>query len=115
MNVDVDHDEDEDEDGTGSELKVESWVKCPVTYCVRRVKAALVMEEGRLSPLVISRQIFLLITSTKPPRATTKRYSSYRSNTCLAIIGMRLTGEPVCRKRKSKRKKREKRGEKLCW
>ena len=70
-------------------------VKCPVTYCVRRVKAALVMEEGRLSPLVISRQIFLLITSTKPPLATTKRYSSYRSNTCLAIIGMRLTGEPV--------------------
>ena len=41
------------------------------THWVRRVKAALVMEVGRWSPLVISLQIFLLITSTKPPFSVT--------------------------------------------
>lgn len=63
-------------------------------YCVRSVNAALVIELGRLRPLVISRQSFLLMTSTRPPLATTSRYNSYRSRTCLAIMGMRLTGEP---------------------
>lgn len=43
------------------------------THCVRRVKAALVMEVGRLRPLVISRQIFLLMTSTRPPLSVTSR------------------------------------------
>lgn len=66
-----------------------------MAYCVRKVKAALVMEDGRLSPLVISLQIFLLITSTSPPRATTNLYNSKMSSTCLAIIGIRLTGVPV--------------------
>lgn len=42
-----------------------------LTHCVRRVKAALVMEVGRLRPLVISRHIFLLMTSTKPPFSVT--------------------------------------------
>ena len=45
------------------------------TYCVRSVKAADVIEEGKLRPLVISRQIFLLITSTSPPRSTTSLYN----------------------------------------
>lgn len=64
------------------------------THCVRRVKAALVMEVGRLRPLVISRQIFLLMTSTRPPLSVTSRYSVYRSSTCLAMMGMRFTGVP---------------------
>ncbi|CAN8029212.1 unnamed protein product, partial [Ixodes persulcatus] len=59
------------------------------------VKAAEVMDEGRLSPLVISRQIFLLMTSTRPPLDTTRRYSSYRSSTCLAMIGILFTGVPA--------------------
>ena len=62
------------------------------SYCVRKVKAAEVMDEGKLSPLVISLQIFLLITSTSPPRATTNRYNSYKSSTCFAMIGIRFTG-----------------------
>lgn len=41
------------------------------SYCVRRVKAALVMEVGRFRPLVISLQIFLFITSTRPPFSVT--------------------------------------------
>lgn len=41
------------------------------TYWVRKVKAALVMDVGRLRPLVISLQIFLLITSTRPPFSVT--------------------------------------------
>ena len=41
------------------------------THCVLSVKAALVMEVGRLRPLVISRHIFLLMTSTKPPFSVT--------------------------------------------
>lgn len=69
------------------------------TYWVRNVKAALVIEDGKFNPLVISRQIFLLITSTRPPRATTNWYNSYKSRTCFAIIGMRLIGvakvEPI--------------------
>lgn len=64
------------------------------TYWVRRVKAALVMDVGRLRPLVISLQIFLLMTSTRPPFSVTSVYSLYRSNTCFAIMGMRLTGVP---------------------
>ena len=63
-------------------------------YCVRRVKAADVMEEGRPRPLMTSCHSFLLITSTRPPRAQTRLYSSYKSNTCLAIIGSRLIGVP---------------------
>lgn len=35
------------------------------THCVRRVNAALVTDAGRLSPLMISRQIFLFITWKK--------------------------------------------------
>lgn len=66
----------------------------PDTHCVRRVKAALVMEVGRLRPLVISRQIFLLMTSTRPPLSVTSWYSVYRSSTCLAMMGMRFTGVP---------------------
>lgn len=63
-------------------------------YWVRKVKAALVMDEGRLRPLVISLQIFLLMTSTKPPLWVTSLYSSYRSKVCLAMMGIRLTGVP---------------------
>lgn len=70
-------------------------VDCFVTYCVRRVNAALVIEVGRLSPFVISLQIFLLITSTRPPFSVTSLYSMYRSRTCLAMMGMRLTGVPM--------------------
>ena len=84
-------------------------------YWVRRVKAAEVMEEGRPSPLMISCHCFLLITSTRPPRATTRLYSSYRSSTlsktvkcpaaslatfqtaaptCFAMMGSLLMGVP---------------------
>uniref|UniRef100_A0A915I556 Uncharacterized protein n=1 Tax=Romanomermis culicivorax TaxID=13658 RepID=A0A915I556_ROMCU len=56
----------------------------------RRVNAAEVIDEGKFRPLVISRHIFLLITSTKPPCETTNLYNSYKSNTCLAIIGILL-------------------------
>ena len=65
------------------------------TYWVLRVKAAEVMEEGRPSPLMISCHCFLLITSTRPPRAHTRLYSSYRSSTCLAMMGRRLIGVPL--------------------
>ena len=65
------------------------------THCVLRVKAALVMEEGSLRPLMISCHSFLLMTSTRPPRSTTSLYSSYRSSTCLAMMGSRLMGVPV--------------------
>ena len=64
------------------------------TYCVRRVNAALVMEEGRFKPLVISLHNFLLITSTRPPLATTSLNNWYMSNVCLAIIGILFTGLP---------------------
>lgn len=64
------------------------------TYWVRRVKAALVIDVGRLRPLVISLQIFLLITSTRPPFSVTSLYSLYRSSTCFAMMGMRFTGVP---------------------
>ena len=64
------------------------------THCVLSVKAALVMEEGRLRPLVISLHSFLLMTSTRPPLDTTRRNSSYRSSVCLAMMGMRFTGDP---------------------
>lgn len=46
------------------------------TYCVRRVKAAEVIEDGKPSPLIISCQSFLLMTSTRPPRAMTRLNSS---------------------------------------
>ena len=65
------------------------------TYCVLRVKAAEVMEDGRPSPLMISCHCFLLMTSTKPPLATTRLNSSYRSKTCLAMMGRRLIGVPI--------------------
>lgn len=64
------------------------------THCVLNVNAALVILDGRCSPLMISCHNFLLITSTSPPRAITKLYSSYKSNTDLAIIGRRLMGVP---------------------
>lgn len=78
-------------------------VDCFVTYCVRRVNAALVIEVGRLSPFVISLQIFLLITSTRPPFSVTSLYSMYRSRTCLAMMGMRLTGVPMQEKEGEKK------------
>lgn len=65
------------------------------TYWVRSVKAAEVILDGNLRPLMISCHSFLLMTSTKPPRAVTKLYNSYKSSTDLAIIGKRLIGEPV--------------------
>lgn len=71
-----------------------SYVYCHDTYWVRRVKAALVMDVGRLRPLVMSLQIFLLITSTRPPFSVTSLYSLYRSSTCFAMMGMRFTGVP---------------------
>ena len=44
------------------------------TYCVRRVNAALVTDAGRLSPLMISRHIFLFITwKKKRPRIPFKK------------------------------------------
>ena len=46
------------------------------TYWVLRVKAAEVMEEGRLRPLMISCHCFLLMTSTRPPRKVTRLYNS---------------------------------------
>lgn len=61
---------------------------------MRKVNAADVMEDGSRSPLMISCHSFLLITSTSPPRAITRLYSSYRSNTDLAIIGSLLMGVP---------------------
>lgn len=64
------------------------------TYCVRRVNAALVMLEGKCSPLIISCHSFLFMTSTRPPRAITRLYSSYKSSTDFAIIGSRLMGVP---------------------
>ena len=64
------------------------------THWVRRVKAAEVMEEGRLRPLITSCHSFLLMTSTNPPRAITRLNNSYRSRTCLAMIGNLLMGVP---------------------
>ena len=64
------------------------------TYCVLSVNAAEVIDDGRPRPLMTSCQSFLLITSTRPPRATTRLYNSNRSNTCLAMIGNRLIGVP---------------------
>ena len=58
------------------------------------MKAADVMDDGRLSPLMISCHCFLLMTSTRPPRAVTRLYSSYRSRTCLAMMGSLLMGVP---------------------
>lgn len=86
------------------------------TDCVRRVNAALVIELGKFNPFVTSRHNFLLITSTRPPFPTTNRKSSsrgeeetctssvcflllHKSKTCLAIIGIRLTGVPLKTKR----------------
>lgn len=58
------------------------------------MNAALVIDEGRLRPFVISRHNFLLMTSTKPPFDTTNRKSSYKSSVCLAMMGILLTGVP---------------------
>lgn len=65
-----------------------------ITYCVRNVNAALVIDDGRFKPFVISLHNFLLMTSTKPPFETTNRNSSYKSRVCLAIIGILFTGVP---------------------
>ena len=64
------------------------------THCVLRVNAAEVMDEGRLRPLMISCHCFLLMTSTRPPREVTRLYNSYKSKTCLAMMGKRLIGVP---------------------
>ena len=61
------------------------------------------MLEGRCSPLMISCHSFLLITSTSPPRAITRLYSSYRSSTDLAMIGKRLMGVPEGKERERDR------------
>ncbi len=66
-----------------------------LTHCVRRVKAALVMEVGRFRPLVISRHIFLLITSTKPPFRWQACRECRDPTPCLAMIGIRFTGVPA--------------------
>jgi len=71
------------------------WRELNWTDCVRSVNAALVIDDGRLRPLVISLHSFLLITSTSPPFETTRRNSSYRSSVCLAMIGIRFTGVPT--------------------
>ena len=68
------------------------------TYCVRSVNAALVILDGKCKPLIISCHNFLLITSTRPPRAITKLYNSYKSSTDLAMIGSRLIGVPEMRR-----------------
>ena len=57
---------------------------------VRRVKAAEVIELGRFKPFVISRQIFLWITSTSPPLSITRLYRQYRSRTCFAMTFQRF-------------------------
>lgn len=76
-------------------LPLLNWmIKWITTYCVLRVNAADVIEDGNPRPLMTSCHNFLLITSTKPPLATTRLYNSYKSNTCLAIIGNRLIGVP---------------------
>jgi len=64
------------------------------TYWVLSVKAADVMEDGNPNPLITSCQSFLLMTSTRPPRAMTRLNNSNKSKTCFAIIGRRLIGEP---------------------
>ena len=46
------------------------------TYCVLSVNAADVMDEGSPKPLMTSCHSFLLITSTRPPRAMTRLNSS---------------------------------------
>lgn len=58
------------QESTGSYQQV-ALIWSYLTHCVLRVKAALVMEVGRFRPLVISRHIFLLMTSTKPPFSVT--------------------------------------------
>ena len=52
---------------------------------------------------MISCHCFLLITSTRPPRAVTRLYNSYRSRTCLAMIGRRLMGVPETNNKKLKK------------
>jgi len=64
----------------------ESWIVLAWGFSwVRRVKAADVIELGRFKPFVISRQIFLWITSTSPPLSITRLYKQYRSSTCFAM------------------------------
>lgn len=92
---------------SGSPIPIERGNEMRNTYCVRRVKAALVMLDGKCKPLIISCHNFLLITSTKPPRAITKLYSSYKSSTDLAIIGNRLMGVPKNKRDKKHIKKKE--------
>lgn len=75
---------------------------CRCTYCVRSVNAALVMLDGRCRPLIISCHNFLLMTSTNPPRAITKLYNSYKSNTDFAMMGNRFIGEPGREQKKGK-------------
>lgn len=52
------------------------------------------MVVGKLRPRVTSLHTFLLMTSTRPPLAVTRRNNAYRSNTCLAMMGTRFTGVP---------------------
>lgn len=65
------------------------------TYCVRNVKAALVMDGGKPKPRIISCHNFLVMTATIPPRCTTSLYRVYKSNTRFAIMGSRLIGVPI--------------------
>lgn len=69
-----------------------------LTYCVLKVNAAEVIDDGSRRPLMISCHNFLLMTSTRPPLAITRLYSSYKSNTDLAMIGSRFIGVPGTRK-----------------
>ena len=73
----------------------EDWIdSIGYTYWVLSVNAALVIEDGRLRPLVISLHSFLLITSTRPPLLTTSLKSLYISSVCFAIMGILFTGVP---------------------
>lgn len=65
------------------------------TYCVRKVKAALVMDGGRPKPRIISCHNFLVMTATIPPLCTTSLYRVYKSNTRFAMMGRRLIGVPA--------------------
>ena len=64
------------------------------SYCVLRVKAAEVIDDGNPRPLMTSCHCFLLMTSTRPPRRMTRLNSSYKSKTCFAMMGSRLIGVP---------------------
>ena len=86
-------------------LALKIYLYC--THCVLRVNAAEVIDEGRLRPLMISCHCFLLMTSTRPPREVTRLYNSYKSKTCLAMMGKRLIGVPGKEREREKYKYRK--------